>query len=170
MGRGLTPLSAPEALDEAHDVDDFSCGEPTLDAWLKRRARANQVSGASRTFVVRRGARVVGYYALAAGAIASSEAPGRLRRNMPDPIPVFILGRLAVDRGEQGNQLGSLLLRDAALRTLKAAEFGGIAGLLAHAISGPAQRFYLNHGFVSSPSNPMTLIVRIKDLASLVTK
>lgn len=164
----MTPLALPEALADAHDVDAFDCGEETFDRWLKRRARANQLTGASRSFVVRRGAVVVGYYALAAGAIASSEAPSRLKRNMPDPIPVFILGRLAVDRREQGNKLGSLLLRDAALRTLKAAEFGGVAGMLVHAISEPARRFYANRGFVECPNNPMTLVVRIKDIAAIV--
>jgi GNAT superfamily N-acetyltransferase len=161
---GVTSTSAPEVLSDAHDIDDFFCGEPSLDDWLKRRARANQISGASRTFVVRRGSRVVGYYALAAGAIASSAAPGRLRRNMPDPIPVFVLGRLAVDRSEQGKTLGTLLLRDAVLRSRKAAEFGGVAGLLVHAISENARQFYLRQGFVECPNNRMTFVARIKDL------
>jgi GNAT superfamily N-acetyltransferase len=160
----LRPLSAPELLTGHHQIDGFDCGEKLLDDWLRRRALANQASGASRVFVVCRGERVVGYYALAAGAIASSEAPGRLRRNMPDPIPVFVLGRLAVDRVEQGNMLGSLLLRDAVLRTRAAAEFGGVAGLLVHALSEEAKRFYLRHGFVDAPSSPLTLVARLKDL------
>lgn len=164
----MTPLSAPEALDDAHEVENFDCGEVALDNWLKRRARANQLTGASRTFVIRRSSAVIGYYALAAGAIASSEAPSRVRRNMPDPIPVFILGRLAVERREQGNKLGSLLLRDAALRTLKAAEFGGVAGMLVHALSEPARQFYLNRGFLECPNSPMTLVVRIRDLAAII--
>lgn len=161
---GVTSTSAPEALSDAHDIDDFFCGEPSLDDWLKRRARANQISGASRTFVVRRGSRVIGYYALAAGAIVSSAAPGRLRRNMPDPIPVFVLGRLAVDRSEQGKTFGTLLLRDAVLRSRKAAEFGGVAGLLVHAISENARQFYLRRGFIECPNNRMTLVARMKDL------
>lgn len=160
---GLTPLCAPAPLDARHLTDAFDCGERLLDDWLRRRALANQASGASRVFVVSRGERVVGYYALAAGAIASNEAPGRLRRNMPDPIPVFVLGRLAVDRAEQGNRLGSLLLRDAVLRTRAAAEFGGVAGLLVHALSDEAKRFYLRHGFVDSPASPLTLVARLKD-------
>jgi len=161
----LTPLAAPRALADCHIVDAFESGERSLDDWLRRRARVNQISGASRTFVVCRGERVVGYYALAAGGVASHEAPGRLRRNMPDPIPVFILGRLAVDRAEQGRGLGSLLLRDAVIRTAAAAQFGGVAGLLAHAISPEAKRFYMRHGFIESPADPMTLVARLKDLA-----
>jgi ribosomal protein S18 acetylase RimI-like enzyme len=160
----LTPLGAPQPLAERHRTENFDSGAPLLDDWLRRRALANQLSGGSRCFVICRGDIVVGYYALAAGAIASSEAPGRLRRNMPDPIPVFVLGRLAVDRAEQGKMLGSLLLRDAVLRTLSAAEFGGVAGLLVHALSEEAKRFYLRHGFAECPSNPMTLVARLKDL------
>jgi GNAT superfamily N-acetyltransferase len=161
---GLTPLLAPAPLDDSHLTDGFDCGERVLDDWLRRRALANQASGASRVFVLCRGERVVGYYALSAGAIASSDAPGRLRRNMPDPIPVFVLGRLAVDRAEQGRLLGSLLLRDAVMRTRAAAEFGGVAGLLVHALSEEAKRFYLRHGFVECPSSPLTLVARLKDL------
>jgi GNAT superfamily N-acetyltransferase len=160
----LTPLSAPAALEARHLTEGFDCGERLLDDWLRRRALANQASGASRVFVACRGERVVGYYALAAGAIASNEAPGRLRRNMPDPIPVFVLGRLAVDRAEQGKMLGALLLRDAVLRTRAAAEFGGVAGLLVHALSEDARRFYLRHGFIESPSSPLTLVARLRDL------
>lgn len=159
---------APEPLEEHHVVEGFQSGESLLDTWLARRAKANQISGASRTFVVSREGRVIAFYALAAGAIASNEAPGRIRRNMPDPIPVFVLGRLAVDRSQQGKGLGSLLLRDAALRTGQAARHGGIAGLLVHAMSEQAKRFYLQWGFVQSPSNPLILLARIKDLDALM--
>src|SRR3972149_1190429 len=114
-------VSAPEKLTAEHDVSAFKSGEPTLDDWLKRRALANQESGASRTYVVSAGKRVVGYYALANGAIAHSDATGRIRRNMPDPIPVMVLGRLAIDQQYQRRRLGANLLRDAILRTLQAA-------------------------------------------------
>lgn len=169
MSRSDDP-SAPEALREAHAVNAFDCGEPTLDEWLRRRARVNEASGASRTFALCRDARVIGYYALAAGAIASSEAPGRLRRNMPDPIPVFVLGRLAIDRSEQGRGFGSLLLRDALLRTFEAARSGGVAGILVHAILQAAKGFYLKSGFTESPSNPMVMVARMRDLGLLVDK
>ena len=164
MTTGEPPLSAPDPLNEGHILDQFECGEPALDDWLRRRALANQASDASRTFVTCRGARVVGYYALAAGGITSSEAPGRLRRNMPDPIPVMVLGRLAVDRREQGKGLGALLLRDAVERTRRLASEMGMAGIVVHAISAEAKRFYQHWGFVESPLNPMTLVARLKDL------
>ncbi len=160
----LSPLSVPAPLSDRHAVEAFDCGVVVLNDWLRRRALANQLSGGSRSFVICRDERVVGYYALAAGAIASNEAPGRMRRNMPDPIPVFVLGRLAVDRSEQGRMLGSLLLRDAILRTRAAAEFGGVSGLLVHALSEDAKRFYAHRGFVECPSNSMTLVARLKDL------
>ena len=164
MTTGESPLSAPDPLNEGHILDQFECGEPALDDWLRRRALANQASDASRTFVTCRGARVVGYYALAAGSITSSEAPGRLRRNMPDPIPVMVLGRLAVDSREQRKGLGALLLRDAVERTRRLASEMGMAGIVVHAISAEAKRFYQHWGFVESPLNPMTLVARLKDL------
>lgn len=161
---GEARLSEPQPLSESHLLDQFECGEPTLDDWLHRRALGNQASGASRTFVTCRGAQVVGYYALAAGAITSHEAPGRLRRNMPDPIPMMVLGRLAIDRREQGKGLGAALLRDAVARTSRVAQDAGIAGMLVHALSQDAKDFYQHWGFVESPYNPMTLVARLKDL------
>lgn len=161
-------VEPPVALTREHLVARFDSGEAALDGWLTRHAMANQVSGASRTFVLCREGRVVAYYALAAGAVASNEAPGRLRRNMPDPIPVFILGRLAVDRAEQGRQLGALMLRDAVLRTFEASKLGGIAGIVVHAISDKAKQFYLHHGFVEAPSHPLILVARLKDLSAFI--
>jgi GNAT superfamily N-acetyltransferase len=162
------PPSAPAALTDRHAVDAFDSGEKALDDWLRRHAKPNQVSGASRTFVICRGTNVIGYYALAAGAITSNEAPGRLRRNMPEPIPVIVLGRLAVHRTEQNKRLGSLLLRDAILRTQQAARTVGIAEILVHAISEDAKRFYQHWGFVECPSNALTLVARLKDLDALL--
>ena len=106
---------------------------------------------------------MVGYYALATGAVAQIAATGRVRRNMPDPVPVMVLGRLAVDRAYQERGLGAGLLRDAILRTLHAAELGGIRAILVHAISGDAKRFYERHGFVESPVDPLTLMITIAD-------
>lgn len=159
------PLTAPEALREDHDTDGFDSGEPTLDIWLARRAKANQISGASRTYVVCRERKVVGYYALASGGIDLDAAPGRLRRNMPDPLPVVVLGRLAIARAEQGQDLGHALLRDASLRVLQAAERVGVALLVVHALSDRAKQFYLDCGFKESPLDPMTLMTRVKDLS-----
>lgn len=155
-------LSAPVLLSAQHKLSDFSCGVASLDDWLKRRARPNQVSGASRTYVVAEGDTVVGYYCLASGALALNEAPPVMRRNMPDPLPIAVLGRLAVDQSCQGRGLGVALLQDAVLRTLQAGDILGIRGLLVHALSADAQAFYQHHGFVASPIQPMTLILSLK--------
>jgi len=163
-------LSAPTPLADHHELSAFHSGEPQLDEWLKRRARANQASGASRCFVVCEGARVIAYYALASGSVRLPEAPGRFRRNMPDPIPVAVLGRLAIDQASQGRGLGRALMRDAGLRLLHAAEIIGIRGLLVHAISDDAKRFYLALGFTPSPIDPMTLMVGLKDLSEAMEK
>ncbi len=147
----LAALSPPAPLEPFHDCSAFDCGEPSLDQWLKTRARRNERSGASRTYVVCEGTRVLGYYCLAAGALTLEEAPKAMRRNMPDPLPVMVLGRLAVDRSCQNIGLGSALLLDATRRTLLAARLSGIVALLVQALSEPARRFYLSRGFIDSP-------------------
>ena len=158
------PLTRPEPLADSHDLSTFTSGVDVLDDWLRRRARANQVSGASRTFVVAQEGRVVGYYALASGAITIAESVGRFRRNMPDPIPVAVLGRLAVDQGQQGRGLGRALFQDCALRVAHAADTIGIRGIIVHAISEQAKVFYLALGFDPSPVDPMTLMVALNDI------
>jgi GNAT superfamily N-acetyltransferase len=162
------PLARPEPLSDLHELDDFISGVSSLDEWLRRRARANQVSGASRTFVVADRRKVVGYYALASGAIAVASSAGRFRRNMPDPIPVAVLGRLAVDRAQQGRGLGRALFRDCALRVAHAADTIGIRGIVVHAISEQAKAFYQALGFDASPAEPMTLMVTLADIRHLM--
>ena len=157
-------LSGPAPLVDNHEVAEFNSGVTELDEWLRRRARSNQTSGASRTFVVCEQSRVVAYYALASGALKQPEAPGRFRRNMPDPIPVAVLGRLAIDQSYQGRGIGKALVRDAGLRLLNAAEILGIRGMLVHAISDDARAFYEAVGFLPSPSDPMMLMVGLQDL------
>jgi GNAT superfamily N-acetyltransferase len=154
-------LSAPSLLSEAHDVDLFDSGHDTLDEWLRRRARPNQISGASRTYVVCEAARVVGFYCLSSGGMTVEDAPGSLRRNMPDPIPMAILGRLAIDRGWQRKGLGAALLQDAVLRAGQAAHIVGIRGVLVHALSEEAKAFYEHYGFTASPRHPMTLVLSL---------
>jgi GNAT superfamily N-acetyltransferase len=163
--RELESLRAPEPISGAHDLTGFESGESSLDDWLRRRALRNEASGGSRTYVVCTdpGNQVVGYYCLSAGAVAHVDAPGRVRRNMPDPIPVMVLGRLAVDRSFQGRGLGRLLLRDAILRTLQAASIAGIRAILVHAISAEARQFYERCGFSASPIDSMTLMIAIGD-------
>ena len=163
MSRSISDITAPEKLDADHDLADFDSGEHTLDDWLRRRALANEESRSSRTYVVCSGKRVVGYYALTVGAVTHVGAPGRVKRNMPDPVPVMVLGRLAVDKGFQGRGIGSGLLRDAILRTVQAAEIAGIRAILVHAISEAAKRFYRGYGFIASPIDPMTVMITVAD-------
>lgn len=154
-------LNPPEKLSPGHDLSRFQCGESTLDDWLRRRALRNEESGASRTYVLSVENRVVGYYALAVGAVTHADAPGRVRRNMADPVPVMVIGRLAIDQSMQGQSIGPALLRDAVLRTIQAAEIAGIRAILVHAISDRAKRFYEKWGFIPSPVDPMTLVITL---------
>ena len=160
---GEEDVSAPEKLRPDHDLSSFVSGTPALDDWLRRRALPNQESGASRTYVIRAGGRVVGYHALAAGAVARAEATRRTGRTMPDPVPVMVIGRLAIDSSYQGRGLGRALLRDAVLRTMQAADIAGIRAVLVHAISEDARRFYERCGFRPSPLDPMTLMITMRD-------
>lgn len=163
-------VSAPEHLTARHHFAGFDSGVLELDAWLKRRALQNEASGASRTYVVCAAARVVGYYALSTGAVVQRQATGRVRRNMPEPIPVMVLGRLAVDRAYQGHGLGSALLRDALLRTLNVAEIAGIRAMLVHAISDDAKEFYELSGFTASPIDPMIVMAMLVDIKKALGK
>jgi GNAT superfamily N-acetyltransferase len=158
------PIGAPQPIEAGHGLEDFDSGVAALDDWLRRRALANQGSGASRTYVICEERTVVGYYALASGAVDVAAATGRFRRNMPDPTPVAILARLAVDRRYHGQGLGRLLFRDAALRVLNAADAIGIRGILVHAISDEAAALYRALGFDPSPLDPMTLMVTLADV------
>ena len=155
-------LQAPVPLADTHLLDDFDCGVASLNDWLKRRAVANQKNSASRTYVVTDEHKVIAYYCLSSGALALSYTPSPIKRNMPDPVPVAILGRLGVDTAWKGQGLGAALLQDAVLRTMQAAEIVGIRGIVVHAISEEARQFYEHYGFSPSPTQPMTLILSIK--------
>lgn len=157
-------LLPPEPLAEKHKLGEFNCGIAELDDWLRRRARNNQSSGASRTFVMCSNDAVLAYYALASGHIQAAGATGRLCRNMPDPIPVAVLARLAVDSSLHGRGVGRALFRDAALRIINAGEVIGIRGIIVHAISAEAKAFYSALGLAESPSDPMTLMTTLGDL------
>lgn len=157
------PLSAPGPLTNEHRLGDFRCSAPELTRWLLERAHQNQASGASRCFVVcDEQQQVVGYYALAAGAISHEDAPGRIRRNMPDPVPIIVLGRLAVRVDRVGQGIGQGLLKDAVMRTLQTCEQVGARALLCHAIDESAKAFYLKHGFIASPIHAMTVMLPLR--------
>lgn len=158
-------LSAPQPLAATHLLDKFSCGEASLDDWLKRRALSNQLSGASRTFVVtNQDGRVFGYYAMAAGAVSHRMATSAVRRNMPELIPVMVLARLAIDRHAKGIKLGAALLHDAVNRAAAVSQNAGVRALLGHAFHERAKQFYENYGFKESPHHPMTLMLRLNTL------
>ena len=159
-------ITSPTVLTSEHDVAPFCCGIPSLDDWLQKRALKNQGSNASRTFVICMNHRVIGYYALATGSVERLIAPGAIARNMPEPIPVIILGRLAIDAQYQGQRLGGALLKDAMLRTLSIAQNVGVRGLLVHSISKQAKQFYLSYGFQVSPVEPMTLLLPVQHIKS----
>jgi len=161
-------LSAPEPLSPDHAIDEFDSGVPPLDAWLKSRARLNEVSGASRTFVICENRRVVGYYSLAAASIMHREATGKVRRNMPDPVPAVLIGRLALDKRLQGRGHGVSLLRDAVLRVLGAASTVGVRAVLVHAMSDEAKQFYERFGLRASPIEPMTLMMTIEEIQKML--
>jgi len=161
-------LTAPAAIAPDHVLTDFDSGEPSLDDWLKRRALKNHASGASRCFVIRAGLEVAGYYSLSAGGISHTDAPKAMRRNMPDPIPVLLLGRLAIDRRYHNQGLGSALLRDAMLRAVNVAGNAGIVAILVHALGEQARQFYLSRGFVASPLQPMTLMMTLETIRSVL--
>jgi GNAT superfamily N-acetyltransferase len=157
---GAIGIGPPEKLSAAHDLSTFDCGEPALDNWLRRRAECNGMSGASRTYAVCAGRKVVGYYTLAAGAVTLGA--------MPDPVPVMVLGRLAVDRTFHGRGVGSGILRDAVLRIVEAGEIAGIRAILVHAISADAKRFYEKRGFVASPADPLTVAITVVEAARML--
>ena len=164
----MNGYSAPRPISEGDVVADFDSGEPTLDAYLRGRALANHVEGASRCFVTCRGGRVVGFYALASAAVERTGTRGRIRRNMPDPVPVILLSRLAIDRKEQGKGLGAQLLRDAITRVVAAAEIVGVRALLVHAMHEQARTFYAHFDFEPSPTDPLHLLLLIKDARALL--
>lgn len=163
-------IAAPEHIQAHHDLAAFDCGQPELNDWLRRQALKNEAAGASRTYVISADGRVIGYYALATGAIARAAATGKVRRQMPDPIPVMIVGRLAVDVRHQGQGLGYGLLRDALLRTVQVAEQTGIRSVLLHAMTVEAKKFYQRAGFQESPVDPMTMMIAIADIDRALAK
>jgi len=166
---GPDAFKPPEPLAPDHELDEFESGMAPLDEWLKRRARRNEAEGASRTFVLCAGRRVIGYYSLAAGSILHSAATGKVRRNMPDPVPVLLLARLAVDRSCHGKGLGADLLSNAVLRSIGAADSVGVRAIPVHAISDRAKAFYEKHGFRSSPFEPMTLMITIDEARRMLS-
>lgn len=152
-------VNKPELLNSNHNTEAFNCNDVTLNEWLSKKALKNQKNKASQTFVICNDDKVIGYYALASGSVERVKAPKSLVRNMPDPIPVIVLGRLAIDSESHGKGLGSALLKDAIQRTIYISENVGVKALLVHAISDAAKSFYIHHNFIESPHESMTLLL-----------
>lgn len=157
----MEDLTPPRLLQGEDDTSRFDCGVPALNDWFRRRSLTNHLSGASRCYVVSVGQKIAGYYCLSAGSIQHEAAPGNVRRNMPEPIPIVVLGRLAVDLAFRGRGLGAGLLAHAIERTQAAAEIAGIRALLVHAKDEASAAFYMRSGFMVSPLDQMMLLVRV---------
>jgi GNAT superfamily N-acetyltransferase len=161
MGRQALTLRAPEPLNASHVLLEFHSANLSLNRWLKERAVFNEREGASRTFVIcdRDTQDVIGYYCLAQGAIGHNAVSAKFKRNMPNPIPVTVLGRLAVDARFAGQGLGSALMKDAVLRCKAAAKIAGARGIFVQALDEEAAGFYVKFGFVRSPVNGLWLVM-----------
>lgn len=160
--RQRAKLSAPVPLTADHDLSNFDCGEPVLNDWLKHRAWKNE-SRFSRTYVVCDGNRVIAYLCISAGAVERAAAPGKVRRNAPDTIPVSLIGRLAVSRDYAGRGLGADILSDALRRIAIASQSIGIGAVLVHAKDDQAKRFYLACAeFIEYPADSRTLFLPIE--------
>lgn len=159
-------FSTPRKLTAQDDVEEFSCGQADLDGWLKRFALINQRAAMTTVFVTLSKNRVVGYYALATGAVERAKVPDRIAHGVPaHPIPIVLLARLAVDTSCQGTGLGRALLKDALIRVAAAADEIGIRALLIHAKDENARDFYMKCGeFEPSPTDPLHLFLLMKDL------
>ena len=162
----MPSLSAPTALTAEHDLSVFDCGEPALNDWLRHRALKNE-SRFSRTYVACEGSRVVAYFCISAGAVERSAAPGKIRRNAPDTIPISIIGRLAVDRDHAGKGLGADLLSDALRRIAVASQSIGIGAVLVHAKDESARRFYMRCAeFIEYPADSRILFLPIETVVA----
>lgn len=163
-------FTAPTIITADHYIADFDSGEPSLDEWLKTRALKSSGRGSARTFVICTGGQVVGYYCLSSSAVARAVAPGKLRHDMPDPLPAMLVGRLAIDRRYQNRGLGKALLRDAMLRTTRVSQDAGVALMFVHALHERARQFYLSSGFVESPIQPMTMLITMATVQTILNE
>lgn len=162
-------LQPPRKLEKSDNRGEFSCGVPSLDEWFRKYALQNQRAYNCTVYVTTWGDRVAGYYAICAGGIEKDAAPQPFGKSRPNVIPVIVLARLAVDRGAQGQGVGSKLLEDALLRCLSAAQEIGAAAIVVHAIDESAKSFYMQYAdFHELPGEPLHLLLPIKKLASLL--
>jgi len=164
-------MRAPERLTDSHDVSQFGSGKPPLDEWLRSRALVSEGLSA-RTFVIcedNAPQRVVGYYALSTTKEQCAVLPSaKLRRGMPDEVPLMLIGRLAVDITQHGKGLGGYLLKDALLRSLTISDMAGVRGVVAHAIDDEAVGFYRRYGFLLSPLGERVMLLPIETVNAAI--
>ena len=160
-------VTPPRPLAESDDRIAFDCGRRPLDEWFARHAWRNHASGASRVNVIADWStgRIAGSVTLSASQIERAFLPKPRQRNQPDPIPVTLLGQLAIDRQYQGQGHAASLLLFALRTALKAADSVGSAGVITHPIDDRIRTFYARWGFEDLPFDPRrAMIVRMIDL------
>ncbi|WP_460188706.1 GNAT family N-acetyltransferase [Thiomicrorhabdus hydrogeniphila] len=145
-------------------MSSFNCGHDALNDWLQEKALKNDRGDASRCFVICDDNKVIGYYAFSTGSVEQKEVAGALKRNMPNPIPVLVLARLAIDNKYQGQSFGKHLLKDCLLRSIAVSEHVAFKALMVHAIDEKAKECYMNLGFIESPTNDLTVFLPIKQI------
>ena len=161
---GTVKYSPPQRIQSEHILDNFNCGEPSLNDWLKERALKNDLDDASRTYVVCCENTVVAYYSLHLGSVQHSEAVRKIKRNMPNPIPAIVLGRLAVDVNHQGKGLARALVKDIFLRAIQVSDLAGTKAILVKALNKNVVAFYSSFGFVQSKTDPLLLMKAISEV------
>ncbi|CAN7610097.1 GNAT family N-acetyltransferase [Bosea sp. LjRoot9] len=158
LGGGLSP---PSPITSHHDLSQFACGHDALDDWLKARAVKSE-GQTSRTYVCAERNLVVGYYCISSASVRLAAAPGKLRRNSPDPVPMIVLGRLAVCKSHERRGIGAGLLKDALLRAIQASKIIGVRGVLVHAVDDNAAAFYKRFDFIEFPAESRTMFMPIE--------
>lgn len=169
--QGAARVRPPERLKVQHDLSAFQNGKhPSLDDWLRDRALASEGLSA-RTYVICDAdtpIRVVGYYAISTAMEQRIGLPSaKLKRGMPEQVPLLLIGRLAIDRAFHGIGLGTEMLSDALRRCLAASEIAGARGVVTHAIDDDAVGFYQRHGFLLSPLGERVMLLPIESVRSL---
>ena len=164
-----SPLTV-EPLAPHHDRASFSCGEPSLDRYIRQQASQDTRRRVARVFVVLGDPpkRIAGYYTLSAASFEKDNLPAELANRLPHyPVPAAVIGRLTVDLRSQGTGLGEVLLLDAIRRVVRAGDTIGVYAVVVDALHDRASAFYERYGFVPFPSQPLRLYLSIRTFEQL---
>ncbi len=171
MTQKAKPDFVIDKLSREHRLNEFDCGNPTLNQWLEKYAWGNQQADSAKTYLALEGERVAGYYALTTGSVHKHESPERVAKGLANhPIGIVLLARLAVDRSQQGKGLGKALLFDALSRIEEAADIVAVRAVMVHAINDAARHFYQHFGFEESPTDAYQLLLLLKDLRKAMAR